>query len=128
MSDCKALNSQGKPCKAKAMANGFCYRHNPEISDESKREASKRGGAKFDPRTIAETYEPIKGQTLGDLQDALLRNANDLRAGKIDARTSNAVVQNIIALIEAHKVGDINQRLTQLEQAVFNDPRGYNKL
>ena len=82
------------------MANGFCYRHNPEISDESKREASKRGGAKFDPRAIAETYEPIKGQTLGDLQDALLRNANDLRAGKIDARTSNAVVQNIIALIE----------------------------
>lgn len=126
MSNCKALNSQGKPCKAQAMANGFCYRHNPEISDEIKREASKRGGAKFDPKAIAETYTPIKGQSLDDLQDALLRNANDLRAGKIDARTSNAVVQNILALIEAHKAGDINQRLARLEQAVFNDPRGYN--
>lgn len=128
MSDCKALNSKGEPCKAKAMANGYCYRHNPEISDECKREASKRGGAKLDPQTIAKTYTPIKGQTLADLQNALLRNANDLRAGKIDARTSNAVVQNIIALIEAYKVGNIEQRLARLEQAILTDPRGYNKL
>lgn len=113
---CKATNKAGKPCKAHAMSNGYCYRHNPDIATVDKLLASKRGGLKYDPKRVAETAQPIDTETYEGLLVALNNNANDLREGKIDPRTSNALVQNILAVIEVKKVTDLDQRLTQLEQ------------
>ena len=121
---CKATNKAGKPCKAQAMNNGYCYRHNPDIATADKLLASKRGGLKYDPKTLAETAQPIDTKTYRGLLVALDNNTNDLREGKIDPRTSNALVQNILAVIEIKKVIDLDQRLTQLEQR-FNEA-GYN--
>lgn len=113
---CKATNKAGKPCKAQAMSNGYCYRHNPDIATADKLLASKRGGLKYDPKALAETAQPIDTEALGGLLEALKTNTNDLRQGNIDPRTSNALVQNILAIIEVKKVIDLDQRLTQLEQ------------
>ena len=111
---CKATNKAGKPCKAQAMSNGYCYRHNPDIADSKKLEASKKGGQK--DKSQAETAQPIDTETLGGLLDALKTNTNDLRQGNISPRVSNALVQNIMAIIEVKKFIDLDQRLTRLEQ------------
>lgn len=113
---CKATNKAGKPCKAQAMSNGYCYRHNPDIATDDKLLASKRGGLKLDPKTLAETAQPIDTETYEGLLVALDNSTNDLRVGKIDARTSNALVQNILAIIEVKKVADLDARLTMIEQ------------
>ena len=113
---CQAINKAGKPCKAQAMSNGYCYRHNPDISEQVKQEASKRGGLKLDPRTLAETAQQIDTETYKGLLTALDNNTNDLRQGKIDPKTSNALVQNILAIIEVKKVADLDARLTMIEQ------------
>ena len=113
---CQAINKAGKPCKAQAMSNGYCYRHNPDISEQVKQEASKRGGLKLDSKTLAETAQQIDTETYNGLLTALDNNTNDLRQGKIDTKTSNALVQNILAIIEVKKVADLDARLTMIEQ------------
>ena len=108
---CKATNKAGKPCKAHAMSNGYCYRHNPDIATADKLLASVKGGRK--DKSQATTARPIN---LGGLLEALKDNTNDLRQGNISPRVSNALVQNIMAIIEVKKVVDLDRRLTQLEQ------------
>ena len=98
------------------MSNGYCYRHNPDISEQVKQEASKRGGLKLDSKTLAETAQQIDTETYNGLLTALDNNTNDLRQGKIDTKTSNALVQNILAIIEVKKVADLDARLTMIEQ------------
>lgn len=111
---CKAINKAGKPCKAQAMSNGFCYRHNPDIANDLKLKASKKGGHK--DKCQAETAQQIDTESYDGLLTALDNNANDLRQGKISPRVSNAVVQNIMAIIEIKKVADLDNRLTMIEQ------------
>ena len=111
---CKAINKAGKPCKAQAMSNGYCYRHNPEIADTLKLEASKKGGHK--DKCQAKTAQPIDTKSLTGLLTALETNANDLRQGNISPRVSNALVQNVMAILEVKKVIDLDQRLSRLER------------
>lgn len=113
---CKATNKAGKPCKAQAMSNGYCYRHNPDIATAEKLLASRKGGVKLNPEALAKTAQEIDTKSLAGLLEALQTNTNDLRQGKVDARTSNALVQNILAIIEVKKVVDLDRRLTELEQ------------
>ena len=113
---CKAHNKAGNPCQAHAMTNGYCYRHNPEISAEAKLEASRRGGSKLDPSLLNDTAAPIDASSIEGMLAAVTKNINDLRTGKIDARTSNALIQNMIALIELHKIEDLDARVTKIEQ------------
>lgn len=115
---CKAINKAGKPCKAQAMSNGYCYRHNPDIADKIKLEASRKGGLEFKPDKLAKSAKAIDSTTYQGLLTALDNNANDLRQGKISPRVSNALVQNILALIEVKKTADLDERLTALEQKV----------
>lgn len=112
--NCRALNKAGKPCKAQAMANGYCYRHNPEIATADKLLASIKGGRK-DKSQLA-TAKPINTETLHGLLNALQDNTNDLREGNISPRVSNALVQNILAIIEVKKVIDLDERLARVEK------------
>ena len=114
---CKATNKKGEPCKAQAMANGFCYRHNPEISDEEKLKASAKGGTPYLARVenqIAHTDFKL-GEPKG-LLDLLVSNINDLRAGRIDPKTSNAVVQNVGMILRVYETAVQENRIRELER------------
>jgi len=93
---CRATNKAGKPCKAQAMSNGFCYRHNPDIADEIKRLASVKGGKAYE-RLQAKDY---KLDTLQDIQDLLADVINDTRAGIISPRICNAIKGQVELLLQ----------------------------
>jgi len=42
-SRCRSAAKSGAPCRAGATASGYCFRHDPAISAETKRAASARG-------------------------------------------------------------------------------------
>ena len=116
---CKALNSKGEPCQAKAMANGFCYRHNPEISDAEKKKASAKGGCP----TLARVEQQLANRQDFELSndpkgllDLLTDNINDLRAGRIDPKTSNAVVQNVGMILRVYETVVQESRIRELEK------------
>ena len=129
---CKATNKQDRPCKAHAMSNGFCYRHNPDIAELDKLAASRNGGLKVDQATLAKTASPRNIRTFNGLISLIESNINDVRAGRIDPRTSNAVVQNIGVLLKVYDLAIIDTRLRKLEeQAGIDSPTelilgGYN--
>lgn len=117
---CKAINSKGEPCQAKAMANGFCYRHNPEISDADKKKASASGGRPTLVR-VEQQLNAIPDFELSNdprgLLDLLTGNINDLRQGRIDPKTSNAVVQNVGMILRVYETLVQESRIRALEQA-----------
>ncbi len=112
---CRGVNKQGKPCRAQAMANGWCYRHNPDIKQSIKALASARGGRKIDRKAMLMTYAPIDLKTPQGALDAITRAINDVRQGNIDAKTSNAIVQLIDAHNNAVRLADLEARLTAIE-------------
>ena len=116
---CKAINSKGEPCQAKAMANGFCYRHNPEISDADKKKASASGGrptlARVEQQLRAVPDFELSNDPKG-LLDLLTGNINDLRNGRIDPKTSNAVVQNVGMILRVYETLVQESRIRELER------------
>lgn len=116
---CKAINSKGEPCHARAMANGFCYRHNPEISDADKKKASASGGRPTLER-VEQQLKAVPNFELSNnpqsLLDLLVNNINDLRAGKIDPKTSNAVVQNVGMILRVYETVIQESRIRELEK------------
>lgn len=100
---CKALNKAGKPCKAHAMSNGFCYRHNPNIADEIKRLASVKSGKAYE--RLQASGKDYKLDTLPDIQALLADIINDTRAGIISPRISNAITQNVELLLKLKAQG-----------------------
>ena len=66
---CKHLKPDGTQCNAYAMSGAdYCYTHNPDISDEEKREAKQRGG-QARALTIA---NPLPALQIAEPNDAVL--------------------------------------------------------
>jgi hypothetical protein len=101
------------------MANGFCYRHNPEISDADKKKASASGGRPTLER-VEQQLKAVPNFELSNnpqsLLDLLVNNINDLRAGKIDPKTSNAVVQNVGMILRVYETVIQESRIRELEK------------
>lgn len=116
---CKATNKAGEPCKAQAMANGYCYRHNPDISQEDKLLASASGGSHTSIERVESQLVDSPAFQLNeakDLLDLLVNNINDLKAGKINPNTSNALVQNVGMIIKVYEASVQETRLRELEK------------
>ena len=121
MAFCKAINKSGEPCKAQAMSGSdFCYRHNPEISDEEKLQASATGGAKLTKqrleRQVATAQDDVNIRSLNGIVDLIDGNIRDVRQGNIDPRVSNAVVQNLNILLKVYELGIQDARIRKLEE------------
>jgi len=91
----------------------YCYRHNPAISEDDKREASIAGGK---ATQVLADAEPITLRRVESIISLIESNINDVRTGKIDARVSNAVVQNITALLKVYELAIVDSRVRRLEQ------------
>lgn len=114
MAYCIGKTKAGKDCTAQQMHGAeHCYRHNPAISEADKREASIAGGKATQVLTDA---EPVTLRRVESIISLIESNINDVRTGKIDARVSNAVVQNITALLKVYELAIVDSRVRRLEQ------------
>jgi len=114
MAYCTGQTKAGKDCTAQRMHGAeYCYRHNPAISEDDKREASIAGGK---ATQVLADAEPITLRRVESIISLIESNINDVRTGKIDARVSNAVVQNITALLKVYELAIVDSRVRRLEQ------------
>jgi hypothetical protein len=114
MAYCIAKTKAGKDCTAQAMhAAEHCYRHNPNISEADKREASIQGGK---ATQVLADAEPVTLRRVESIISLIESNINDVRTGKIDPRVSNAVVQNVNALLKVYELAIVDSRVRKLEQ------------
>ena len=119
MAYCIAKTKAGKDCTAQAMqGSDYCYRHNPDISDDEKSEASRQGGTSIN---VLKDANPVVVRTIAGIVELIEGNINDVRAGRVDPRVSNAVVQNINTLLKVYEIAIADTRLRKLEDSAGID-------
>ena len=122
---CEFIKPDGTKCEAYAIKDSkFCYFHNPDISDEEKREAQSNGG-----KTKALTLkEPLPKLVLAKPEDAVLLIAdtiNRVRAGTLDIRTANCLGFLSDKLLKAFETSRLNDRLEVIERVILEKKTRY---
>ena len=122
---CEFIKPDGTKCEAHAIKDSeFCYFHNPDISDEEKREAQSNGG-----KTKALTLkEPLPELVLAEPADAVLLIADTIsrvRAGTLDIRTANCLGFLSDKLLKAFETSRLNDRLEVIERVILEKKTKY---
>lgn len=91
----------------------YCYRHNPDISEADKREASIAGGK---ARQVLNNADPVSLRNVTGIVELIESNINEVRSGNLDPKVSNAIVQNINALLKVYELAIADTRIRRLEQ------------
>jgi hypothetical protein len=91
----------------------YCYRHNPDIPEADKIEASIAGGKK---RQVMTNADPVSLRNVESIVSLIESNVNAVRSGEIDPKVSNAVVQNVNALLKVYELAIVDTRVRKLEQ------------
>ena len=122
---CEFIKPDGTKCEAHAIKDSkFCYFHNPDISDEEKREAQSNGG-----KTKALTLkEPLPALPLKMPDDAVLLVADTIsrvRAGTLDIRTANCLGFLSDKLLKAFEMSRLNDRLEVIERVILEKKTRY---
>ena len=122
---CKEIKKDGTQCNANAMSGlDFCYTHNPDISDEEKREAKQRGG-QARALTIA---NPLPVLPIDEPNDAVLLIADTIcrvRSGELDVRIANCLGFLSDKLLRAFEVAKLNDRVEIIERVILEKKTRY---
>lgn len=97
-----------------------CYRHNPDIPEADKIEASIAGGKR---KAVLSNADPVTLRNVDSIISLIESNINGVRTGELDPKVSNAVVQNINALLKVYELAIVDSRVRKLEeQAGIDSP------
>ena len=117
---CSFTKDSGDACEANAVKDSeFCYFHNPDISDEEKREAQTKGGANR-ALTIA---NPLPAMQIAEPEDAITLitdTINRVRAGELDIRTANCLGFLADKLLNAFEVVKLKDKVEFIERVIGN--------
>jgi hypothetical protein len=98
------------------MDNGFCYFHNPDISEEQKKEAQSKGG-KGNHR-VQEPMSPLGLKQTKDVVSLLEETINALRAGQLDVKIANGVGYLAGQLVKAIEISELEKRVEGIEKVL----------
>ena len=122
---CKSIKPDGTQCNANAMSGAdYCYTHNPDISDEEKREAKQRGGQN---RAVA-ISEPLPPLAIAEPNDAVLLIVDTIsrvRSGELDIRVANCLGFLTDKLLKAFEVSKLNDRVEIIERVILEKKTKY---
>jgi len=121
MAFCTSNTKAGKDCTAQAMQGAtYCYRHNPEIPEADKIQASIDGGKR---KAVLTNADPVTLRNVESIVTLIESNINGVRTGELDPKISNAVVQNLGILLKVYELAIVDNRVRKLEeQAGIDSP------
>ena len=121
MAFCIANTKAGKDCTAQAMQGAtYCYRHNPDIPEADKIQASIDGGKR---KAVLSEADPVTLRNVESIVTLIESNIDGVRTGKLDPKVSNAVVQNLGILLKVYELALVDGRVRKLEeQAGIDSP------
>jgi len=102
----------------------YCYTHNPDISDEEKREAKQRGG-QARALTIANPLPALPINTPDDAVLLIVDTINRVRAGTLDIRTANCLGFLADKLLKALETSRLNDRVEIIERVILEKKTRY---
>lgn len=124
---CQFIKQDGTNCEAWAMQDSiYCFLHNPDISDEEKREIQSRGG-QANKIKVLEPLPPIKINQGRDIVLLLEDAINKVRAGEIDLKVANCIGYLAGHLIKAFEVAELQNRVDTIERLVLERKTTFKK-
>lgn len=115
---CEKVKADGTQCEANAINESeFCYFHNPDITDDEKREAQSNGG-KAKALTLKEPLPDINLATPHDAVMLLADTIRRVRAGELDIRTANCLGFLSDKLLKAFEVSQLNDKVDLVGQVI----------
>jgi hypothetical protein len=122
---CQFIKPDGQKCQAHAVkGDEFCYFHNPNISNEEKKETQTQGGQARGLR-VKEPLEKIPIKKIPDVALLLVDTINRVRDGTLDIRVANCLGFLSDKLMRALEVSDLEERFDKLEQLVGEKANKY---
>ena len=114
MAYCTSKTKAGNQCTAPQMGgSNYCYRHNPDIDQADKLQASKAGGTS---KSVLKDAPKAQLRTIEGIVSLLETNTDAVIRGDLDPRVSNAVVQNVNALLKVYELAVVDSRVRKLEK------------
>lgn len=112
---CCHLRKNGVKCEAWAMKDSdFCYLHNPEISEEKKREAMAKGGKNNKP-IVTTPLETTDINSPIDILSVITTTITELRAGKIDSNIAKSIFYGCGCYLKAYETADMEAKMSKIE-------------
>ncbi len=116
---CKHEKQNNQPCQANAIKGSeFCYMHNPDVSQEEKRETQARGG-KANKIMIKNTLPAIKVSKPDDVVGLLVETINQVRAGDMDIKVANCIGVLSGHLIKSLELAKYADKIETVERILF---------
>jgi hypothetical protein len=91
----------------------YCYRHNPNIPEADKLEASIAGGKR---KSVLSNADPVTLRNVESIVALIESNINSVRTGELDPKVSNAIIQNLGILLKVYELAIVDSRVRKLEQ------------
>jgi hypothetical protein len=110
-------------CRANVTAGSeFCFFHDPDRAAD--REAAQRAGGLRNKAVSLSTDTPdCDLRSAGAVITLLGTTINQVRRGQIDPRISNAIGYLAATLLKALEIGNLEQRLSDLEMTTRKPPQ-----
>lgn len=127
MAKCKAITTNGVPCRANAQTGkDYCFLHDPEKVEEVKAARSKGGSSLkiIDPKRLkpwrgtAGEVTVLKSPSPQDVVNLLADTIDEVKSGQIDPKVANAVGYLAGAIMKAIELDAFDERLAALEEAI----------
>ena len=113
---CLATTKHGKPCRAAATSNGYCFFHgNPEKAAE----LGRRGG-RNNRHVIDSDPTPFPALTnIGAVKQAVAITIEDVRSRRLDPRTATALPALFNTLIRTFHSQDLEDQICDLQKQLL---------
>lgn len=100
------------------MSNGYCYLHNPDISEEEKQLTRVKGGEN-NIVMVGEVIPPRSIRTSADIVELMEDIINRVGRGELDIRVANTM--GYLAGVSQKSIRDteIEDRLKRIEEALI---------
>ena len=122
---CEFIKPDGQNCEAYAVKDSeFCYFHNPDITDEDKREAQSNGG-KTKALTLKEALPELALSKPSDAVLLITDTISRVRAGTLDIRTANCLGFLSDKLLKAFEVSQLDDRMEVIERIILERKTKY---
>lgn len=127
---CKATRKDGEPCRAPALAGGYCAFHEPAKAEAFKEGRTKGGQAgKLATLTAVKPWrgrpgdvEVLESVQPAELVSLLCETIDDVRTGKVDPKVANAVGYLAGVIVKVQQYEALDERLQAIEEALSRRP------
>ena len=118
MKKCKYKKTDGEKCNSYAMTKSdYCWRHSPDVTEEEKADALRRGGKGKSKRLVINLPD-LKIQNTHDLPPFLIDTIRSVRGGLIDTRIGSVVGYLSSILLRSYEISNLEERIERLEQTM----------